>query len=93
MPYYPRHDQAALRLGAVAYHDDFIPSRRSYYEPTSHWHFARYYFNAEEKELAYFIPDLAQYHPDNEPLNIHPTPRAWGIPHTLRPLIDGYELT
>lgn len=94
MPYFPQHNQAALRLGAVAYYDEFVYPRRSYsyYESTQTWHFARYYFNAQGKELAYFIPDLARFHPDIL-LHIHPVPRTWGIPHNLESLIDGYELT
>lgn len=82
---FPIQDNKARELGAVSYHDDLITKKSPYYSD-SHWHFARYYFNNEGKEIAYFIPDLSQFKPEDMPLHIHETPREWGIEHYLEKL-------
>lgn len=83
---FPNHDDAARALGAVSYHDDIVV-KRLVYAPTTVWHFARYYFDAQGMELAYFIPDLASVRPPEAPLlNVHPVPRVWGVDHESVPL-------
>lgn len=90
MRHYPYHDDAARALGAVAYHDDIVVKRSPWYPttyPTTSWHFARYYFDAQGMELAYFIPDLVGFRPHDAPLlNVHPVPRVWGFDHDSVPL-------
>ena len=83
--HFPAQDNKAKELGAVDFYDEFVPTRYQYGTRT-YWHFARYYFNSEGLELAYFIPGLAGYKTEDTILNIHPTPRVWGIPHKLEKL-------
>lgn len=78
-----QHDEYFRTLGATQVYDEPYPNRYSYQsgqytEPGGL--FARYYFNAQGTEIGYVIPSVF-----NVP-NVHPTPRVWGMPHTLVPL-------
>lgn len=68
-------------LGAVSYHDDLYPGRRSLYtgEYTPGREFSRHYFNSDGLEIGYYLYDLSTIH-ELEKL------RAWGFPRNLMPL-------
>lgn len=79
------HDDFFRGLGAVSVYDERFPApiRRYDGQPASERPlFARYYFNAQGTEIGYYLVCMA---PHTSP-HIHPTPRVWGIPHTLAPL-------
>jgi hypothetical protein len=89
MSQFEEQDTEALKLGAVNFYDELIVRRGSYDISPRSWHFARYYFNAQNLEVAYFIPDLLPYHEKNH-LNVHPQPRKWGILNRLEPIKGGF---
>lgn len=74
------HDEYFRTLGATHVYDEQFPAK---YSPKSGLYnapgglFARYYFNAQGTEIGYVLPGLS-----NKP-HVHPTPRVWGLPHTL----------
>jgi hypothetical protein len=84
-------DSYFIAKGATHYHDAMYPPKRVYNGMTLGWEtvdrlFARHYFRADGLEIGYYIPDLNQGPHDLD------TPRAWGIPHLKRALVDRTHL-
>lgn len=79
-----QHDDYFRTLGATQVYDEQLPPRGRSYDGAEipQGQFARYYFNAEGTEIGYVLVCMDQF---ARPI-IHPTPRVWGIPHTLVPL-------
>jgi hypothetical protein len=82
-------DETALKAGALYYYDEVIQSRNAFNGYRQHWHFARYYFNAQHGEVGYFLPDMLQFH-ERGRVNLHPTPRQWHIVPHLQPIKGGF---
>jgi hypothetical protein len=68
--------------GAVAYHDEYLPSRNELGFLKQKTHFSRNYFNIKGQEIGMVHPEFLRFH---RRVQVYDPPRVWGFAHDMIP--------
>lgn len=72
--------------GAVAFHNEYLPTRNELGFIKELELFSRHYFNIQGTEIGMVHPEFLKYH---KMVQHFDTPRVWGFPHDMIPFTVG----